>query len=236
MSKVKLKLAFQSAAVVLVGSLILAAVPVLAENDNSGTSASTSESSKEAAKKEAEAQKEAAKKEFERKKETAKKEFEKKKEAAKQKFEEKREAAKSELEAKKEKLKDEKLKICNEREDKINKHMDTVASRGQSKLDLFTKIAERVKSFYVSKGKTLSNYEDLVAAVNAKKASAQATVDAVISHSVTFDCDGDDPKGAAGGFKSKVKDMNSALKEYRTAVKNLIVGVKSVQSSTEGEN
>lgn len=172
---------------------------------------------------------EATKKEYEAKREAAKQEYEAKREAAKQAFEENREAAKQKLE-------ENKLRICEEREDKIDDHMDAIAQRGQKKIDLFSTIAERVKSFYLSKGKVLSNYDELVAAVGAKKVLAQTAVDAVIDASVTFDCEGDDPKGVASEFKTKVQAMNDALKEYRTAVKNLIVGVKSVQSTTVGED
>ncbi|MBI2592027.1 hypothetical protein HYW36_00955 [Candidatus Saccharibacteria bacterium] len=216
--------------------LLSAAVPVIAENENgsSGSSSSSaSETQKETAKKEAEAKREAAKKDFEAKREAAKKDYEAKREAAKQEAEGKREAAKNKLEEQKKKLKDDKLKICQEREDKINDSMARIGERGQNKIDLFSAIADRTKSFYVSKSKVLANYDALVAAVEAKKAAAQTAVDTVISTSVTFDCEADDPKGTASEFKTNVKAMHDALKQYRTAVKNLIVGVKSVQS-TEG--
>lgn len=206
---------------------------------------SQSQQEDEAAKKAEEAKREAAKQEYEAKREAAKKEYEAKREAAKQAYETKREAAKAEaekkheeaknkLEEQKEKLKEDKLKICQEREDHINDSMAAIGERGQNKIDLFSTIADRTKSFYLSEGKLLAGYDALVATVDAKKAAAQAAVDAVISSGVTFDCEGDDPKGVASEFKTKVKAMNEALKEYRTAVKNLIVGVKSVQS-TEGE-
>ncbi len=256
MPKIKLKLVLQSAAAVLFGSLVLAAVPALAENGSSDTSSSTSESQKEpakkadqkkqedakkaaeakaeAAKKEAETKQEAAKQEAETKREAIKQDVEKKREAAKQEIEKKREETKNDLEQKKEKLKDDKLKTCREREGHINDNMSSLATRGQERLDLFATITERTETFYKNKGKTLANYDALVAAVGAKKAAAQAAVDAVISSSVSFKCDGTDPKGVAAEFKSKVKAMNTALKEYRSAVKNLIVGVKSVQS-TESE-
>lgn len=198
---------------------------------DSGTSDEASESVMEANKKAEERKREAAKQEFEAKREAAKQQFETNREAAKQQYEQNREAAKNKLE-------ETKLRICQDREDKINNHMDDIAERGQKKIDLFSTIAERVKSFYLSKGKVLSNYDELVASVETKKAAAQAAVDEVIAGSVTFDCEGDDPKGVASEFKTQVQAMNDALKEFRTAVKNLIVGVKSVQSTTvpEGDN
>jgi len=219
MRKIKKALTIKSILLILFSSLTFAAVPVLAETGSGDDNQ----------------QSETAKKEAEAKLEAAKKEFEKKREAAKREFEAKREAAKNNLEAAKERLEENKLRICQAHEDKINSHMDAIAERGQKKIDLFSTIADRTKTFYLSKGKVLSNYDELVAAVDAKKAAAQAAVDVVISSSVTFDCEGDDPKGTASEFKTKVKAMNDALKEFKTAVKNLIVGVKSVQS-TEGDD
>lgn len=206
-------------------------VPVFADEDLSSSDSTQSESAKEAAKK----TREAAKKEAEQKREDAKQAAEVKREAAKQAAEVKREAAKQELETKKEKLKEDKLKICEERKDNISGAMSSAASRGQEKITLFGQIADRTQSFYTSKGKVLSNYDELVAVVGSQKAAALAAVDNVKAGSDDFVCDGDNPKGVANLFKADLEVMNEALKSYRTAVKDLIVGVKSVQS-TEGES
>lgn len=132
-----------------------------------------------------------------------------------------------------------KLKVCQLREKAIDNIMARIGDRGQKQLDLFTTIATRVETFYTTKGKTLSNYDALVADVNAKKAAAQTAVDTVKADKANFKCDGTDPQGAAATFKADLKLEISALKAYRTSVKNLIVGVKSVQgttSSTENSN
>ena len=135
------------------------------------------------------------------------------------------------------KLADAKLKACQNREKAINNILARIASRGQKQLDLFSTIATRVETFYTDKGKVLSNYDALVADVNAKAAAAQTAVDAVKAASVTFKCDGTDPKGTAQSFKDSLKAEIAALKDYKSAVKNLIVGVKSVQgTSSSAEN
>ena len=130
------------------------------------------------------------------------------------------------------KLSDAKLKACQNRQKAITNIMTRMADRGQKQLDLFSTIATRTETFYTTKGKTLSNYDALVADVTAKKAAAQTEVDALKANSVSFKCDGTDPKGMADSFKTQLKAEILALKEYRTSVKNLIVGVKSVQGST----
>lgn len=132
-------------------------------------------------------------------------------------------------------LADAKLKACQNRERTITKILSRISDRGTKQLEVFNKIAERTKEFYVTKGKTLSNYDDLVAEVDAKKAAAEAAVEAIKSSSIEFACDGEDPKGTASMFKESLKAEIAALKNYKTAVKNLIVGVKSAQGATSSE-
>ena len=129
-------------------------------------------------------------------------------------------------------LADAKLKSCQKREKAINNILSRISDRGQKQLDLFSSVATRTETFYTNKGKTLSNYDALVADVTAKQTVAQTAVGAVKSDSVTFKCDGTDPKGVVSSFKDALKSEIQALKDYRTSVKNLIVGVKSVQGTT----
>lgn len=149
------------------------------------------------------------------------------------------EAAREKVHAVREKLQGEKLHACEARQSAIRTIMQNAGERGDNHIAVFSKITERVEAFYVSKGKTLSNYDQLVAEVAAKKAAAQAAVDAVKSADTQFTCDGDNPKGMISVFKAELKAQVTAMKEYRAAVKNLIAGVKSVQtddtSKTEGQ-
>ena len=125
-----------------------------------------------------------------------------------------------------------KLRFCQNREQTIDHIMKRIANRGQKHLDLFTSIATRVEAFYTKKGKTLGNYDQLVATVNSDKAAAQAAVDKLAASSTGFTCGGENPRGAVQTFKSNLKLEIQALQTYRTAVKNLTVGVKSAQGTT----
>lgn len=130
------------------------------------------------------------------------------------------------------KLADAKLKTCRKREKAINNVMSRISDRGLKQVDLFTSIATKTETFYTEKGKTLSSYDTLVSDVTAKHDAAQTAVEAVKANSLTFKCDGTDPKGSVASFKGSLKIEIAALKDYKTAVKNLIVGVKSVQGTT----
>ncbi len=124
-----------------------------------------------------------------------------------------------------------KLKSCQKHETVINNILSRISDRGQKQLNLFTGIANKTEEFYATKGRTLANYDALVEDVSAKQALAQEAVDSIKTTSVTFKCDGTNPKGVASSFKEALKSEIAALKEYKIAVKNLIKGVKSVQST-----
>lgn len=125
-----------------------------------------------------------------------------------------------------------KAKQCARRQTVVNSITARIAARSQKQLDLFTTIATRVETFYTKSGKTLSNYDQLVAAVNTARTTAQQTVGTIKATTITLKCDGTDPNGAGASFKTALKSEIQALKAYRTAVKNLTVGVKSVQGTT----
>lgn len=136
-------------------------------------------------------------------------------------------------------LLDAKLKVCQNREKSIVNIMQRMSDRGTKRLNVFTKISDRVQAFYVEKGKVLGNYDALVSEINTTKAATETAVAKLKETSVTFKCDGTDPKGAVEIFRENHRSQITVLKAYRTAVKNLIVGVKSVQgitSSTENQD
>lgn len=132
----------------------------------------------------------------------------------------------------KDELKGDRLKSCEARRTAIQTIMKNAAARGQEHITLFASIAQKVEAFYVSKGKTLATYDQLVADVNAKQAAAQSAVDTVKNAQTQFDCNGTNPKGVIDVFKADIKAQETAMEAFRTSVRNLIAGVKSVQGTT----
>ena len=127
------------------------------------------------------------------------------------------------------KLDENKRKVCEKRQANITRTMGKMQTRGESQLAVFTKIADRTKAFYEEKQRTVENYTDLVAAVDEKKAATQLAIDAGNEAIGDFSCDASDPTAIKDLFKAQLKDQIAALKAYKTAVKDLIVGVKSAQ-------
>lgn len=130
-----------------------------------------------------------------------------------------------------------KLKLCSAREKTIDNVLTRVSNRGNGHLTLITDVANKTEAFYTRSGKSLSNYESLLATVNADKVTAQDAVNRVKTDSISFSCDGSNPVGILQAFKADVQNEVSSLKDYKTAVQALITGVKSVQTtSTDGGN
>jgi len=132
-----------------------------------------------------------------------------------------------------------KLKACQARENAIQKrstHLVTLVTTMESKFDA---IAARVEDYYTSKvvlsGKTVVNYDTLVADIQTKKNAVQTAVTAAQTNS-SFDCSSANPKEQMTQFRTGMGGVRTALKEYRTSIKNLIVAVHSVTGETESEN
>lgn len=94
-------------------------------------------------------------------------------------------------------------------------------------LEVFDKIAERTKAFAIEKDKQPDNYDALVSEAGAKRAQAVTDIESFKSMAAQFDCDSDNPTAAGKVLKEQAKVVRASLKEYRTSIKNLIVGVKS---------
>jgi len=124
-----------------------------------------------------------------------------------------------------------KLRACQNREAALNRIMSRMTIRAEKQLDVFSTIASRVEAFYAQKGRTIATYAALVADVSAKKIAAETQI-ATLDGSSTLSCSGDDPKGLASAFKVQLRATTAALQAYKTAIKNLIVGVKSAQGQS----
>lgn len=125
-----------------------------------------------------------------------------------------------------------KLKACEARQDNIQKRSSQMVRRATNQEDVFTKIAGFVEQFYQNKlvpqGKTVANYDALVADISAKKDAITPLVQTAKTDAANFNCSGSSPNGQIQQFNTDMKAVIAALEAYRTSVRNLIVAVKSV--------
>jgi len=153
---------------------------------------------------------------------------------------EKRQAAlkqKSESEQEKDRQKQEKFrKACENRTGTFKTRLGNIDTRTQKQLDTMDKIVERVKTFKTNKNLTVDNYDALLADVAAKRQVVVDLHDVLKQQTTSFTC-GDDQSQAQANvqtFKDALKQEIDAIKAYRTAIKNLIVAVKTAAQAQEG--
>lgn len=139
-----------------------------------------------------------------------------------------------------EKLTEAKLKICQNKKAAIDKRNNQLLRTANNMLTKFSQIADRVENYYTNKvvpgGKTVSNYDSLVAEITSKKSSVQTALNKAKNDFSAFSCTSDDPKGQITQFRVDMQSVKSSLKEYRTAIKNLIVAIRSVTGETKNSS
>lgn len=157
-------------------------------------------------------------------------------EAQKQKVEERKAAIKERLETAKTdratKLADKRLENCEKREARINDIFAKATERNTKQLAVFQKIEERVKAFYASKNITAEGYDEAVMNADEKEAAAVAAIEA--STETTFDCATTDGAKPGSVIKEAMTARHAALKDYRTAIKDLILVVKKHNGQNRG--
>lgn len=133
-----------------------------------------------------------------------------------------------------------KLKACQAKENSIKKRTEQLGKLATNMQEKFDAHAKRVEVYYTSKvvpsGKTVANYDSLVSDIQTKKGAVQTALTQAQTNTASFSCTSDDPKGQMTQFKDDMRAVKSALKDYRTSIKDLIVTVRSVTGEAERSN
>ncbi|HJY98482.1 MAG TPA: hypothetical protein VJ227_02085 [Patescibacteria group bacterium] len=132
------------------------------------------------------------------------------------------------------------VRACEARESAIQNRMGSLTSLADNILDVFDSISGRVQDFYEDKvltsGESLSNYDELLAEINEKKADAEGSLDSAEANAEEFDCSADDPKGLLAQFRLNMQQVKTDLAAYRTSIRNLLVAVRTFAPEDEDED
>lgn len=128
------------------------------------------------------------------------------------------------------------LTACQSHEQVLKTRMDNLVRFATNMMDTFNRISLRVQEFYKNKvltqGKTVGNYDALLADISVKQAVVKSDINIAQSDVNDFVCTGVDPKGHLTQFRIDMQSVKRSLKDYRTSIKNLIVAVHSVASES----
>ena len=129
-------------------------------------------------------------------------------------------------------LEGKKLEACRAREEAIKNRKKSLLRLATEALKRMDGWVENLKKFYEEKmvpnGKTVSNYNDLLAEIERTRAEAVASLDKASKIVDEFSCDGDNPKEVCKEFRLAMQETKTKLFEYRKAIKNLLVAMRKV--------
>jgi len=123
-------------------------------------------------------------------------------------------------------------RACQAKEDAVKKRSLQLVKLATNMEVRFDTIAARVENFTTSSGKTIPNYNALLADIAAKKAAVSAALVTSQADAANFSCTSNDPKGQLVKFRLDMQVVKDALKNYRSSIKNLIVTVRTTVSGT----
>lgn len=127
-----------------------------------------------------------------------------------------------------------KLKVCQTHERNIKNRLDSLIRLVTNQETKFDKIAARVENHYTTKlvpqGKTLPNYDALVADIATKKGVVDTALNTAKTDVSGFSCTtSSDPKADLQKVRRDMQLVKSALKDYRGSIRNLTVAVRTLR-------
>lgn len=129
------------------------------------------------------------------------------------------------------------LRSCQARAEAIKTRSMNLTTFAENMEIKFDSIANRVKQYYTSSvlpsGKSVENYDTLVENIQTKKTAVSTALTTAQNNANDFTCDSGNPKVQMTVFREDMQAVKTALKEYRTAIKNLIVAIRSITGDQE---
>lgn len=130
-----------------------------------------------------------------------------------------------------------KVNSCQTRELGVKTRMTQLTRLSANMGTTFDRIAEKTKTYYTEtvlpSGKSVANYNALVADIAAKKVIVQTELADTDTDIGSFNCTSGEPKTLMNQYQINMRAVKTALKNYRTSIVNLIVAVRTVSKDIE---
>lgn len=133
-----------------------------------------------------------------------------------------------------EKLSGKRAERCAQRQDTINRVLDTRTSAAQQHFAKFKAIQDKLQAFVTDKDLNVENASALELIMNDKQANAQAAIDAV--GATDFDCASADATAPGAIVMDQIAAAKQALKDYRAAIKDYAVAIRSAAISDDSSS
>lgn len=150
-----------------------------------------------------------------------------------------KEAAKEKTVKAKEAAKERKLTMaqskCDAMKDRLVATVPKLATGVKSVKSTLDKNYERIQAIHNKGTLSAPNYDELAAAVEVAKASAETSIALIDPSSVTVDCAAKGLGMQLDSYRSTVKEARTDLKAYREALVNLVSAMNASEKTTNGD-
>lgn len=127
-------------------------------------------------------------------------------------------------------------RACLAREAAVKKRMTQLSQLVANQYRVFDRNAARVQDYYTNtvlpSGRTVSNYAALVNDIAAKKVLVDEAVTEAKNSISAFSCASGNPRTLMNDFRINMQSVKTALKNYRTTIRNLIVAVRGLNGES----
>lgn len=126
---------------------------------------------------------------------------------------------------------------CKAVESVVKRRTEALPKLAENQMNKFASHVTRVDTYYTSTlvpaGNIVSNYSELMTQITIKKTAVATAITQARADGAAFTCESN-PKGTMTTFRKDMQAVITALKEYKTSVRNLIVAVATAVSDTQG--
>jgi hypothetical protein len=127
-------------------------------------------------------------------------------------------------------------KVCENHLKAINNKLKAFNQAADKHLNRLKTVFTKVKDYQSAKNFTFFNYDDFVLRATEKQTAATEAVQALKDLGTTIDCSVDDPAASLQTVKSAAADTRTALKDYRKALKQLVVALNQAKSDDSSDD
>lgn len=126
--------------------------------------------------------------------------------------------------------------VCERRQEQLQARIPRLAQSVTTLQGVMDSFYTRVVGFYESGQLTVSNYDELVEAVELAKANAASSAEAVESYEFELDCEANDVGAQLDGYRTAVSEARDSLKAYRQALVDLISSMRAAAAEAGDES
>ncbi len=135
-----------------------------------------------------------------------------------------------------ERSKEFRMKACEARKTGLQRRMDNAVKHANKHKTVFDRIYEKVKAFKQNKQLDVADYDTLISRADLYSDDADAAIIALQDLDFSVDCSKSTVAANASAFKEGLKATRTSLKDYRSALVNLIKAVHQAAETSSGQS